>query len=67
MLTKVVDIRGDEYAILPDNDLRRVHTVYGKSTDIKPTEGIFNADRFYEMDTGNVFMFDEETAAWILQ
>lgn len=40
---------------------------YGKSTDIKPVDGIRNGDVFYEIDTQKVFMFDEETKSWIEQ
>lgn len=39
---------------------------YGLSTDTKPTDA-FNADPFYEMDTGKVFLFDAENSVWIEQ
>lgn len=40
---------------------------YGLSTDNKPTDGVVNASVFYEMDTGTVFMFDEEHKVWLEQ
>jgi hypothetical protein len=40
--------------------------LYLKSTDTKPLD-VENASSIYEMDTGNVYMFDEETKQWILQ
>lgn len=40
--------------------------IHGKSTDEKPLT-YANASVFYEMDTGNVFMFDAEDKVWIEQ
>ena len=34
------------------------------STDEKPTQGVLNGSCLIEMDTGKVFFFDEEGAAW---
>ena len=67
METKVIQIEGTEYAIMPNGDLRKVVTVYGKSTLEKPKAGMFNADRYYEMDTKNVYLFDAEAQDWLLQ
>lgn len=39
----------------------------GKSTDIKPTENELNGSIFYEMDTGDVYLFDAETSTWLKQ
>ena len=39
----------------------------GKSTDIKPTEGIQNGRGFIEMDTGEYYKFDLETKTWLKQ
>ena len=36
----------------------------GLSTDEKPTEDVPNGSTFLEMDTGNVFVFDEENTRW---
>lgn len=49
-----------------------VMSIYGKSTDTKPThefqgERIVNGSTFYEMDTKNAFMYDEETHTWLAQ
>lgn len=67
MITRVIQIDGSDYAIKQNGDIRKVETVYGKSTDTKPTGGCFNADRFYEMDTQKVFLYDEEIADWLEQ
>lgn len=45
-----------------------VWELYGKSTDEKPVhDRIPNGSTFYEMDTGNIFMFDAEEKVWISQ
>lgn len=42
---------------------------YGKAADIKPTDdypkGPYNADFFFEIDTGKMYMFDAETKRWL--
>ena len=43
-----------------------VQEVYCKSTDEKPIKGMRNADRLMEMDTLNIYMFEEEAKEWIL-
>ena len=36
----------------------------GLSTDTKPTTGIITGSTFMEVNTGNVFMFDEVSSEW---
>ena len=36
----------------------------GLSTDTKPTEGLATGSRFTEVDTGDVYAFDEVGGAW---
>lgn len=48
------------------------HTIYGHwihdvrllSTDTKPTEHIHNGSTCIEMDTGKIYMFDEDNSLW---
>lgn len=40
-------------------------TLYGLSTDQKPTEGIGNGSCFIEMNTGKVYWFDGASGTWI--
>lgn len=56
---KVRDIHSDT--------LRDKEEFYGLSTDEKPIDDAHNADIFYEMDTGKVFMFDEDNKQWLEQ
>lgn len=46
---------------------RKIYEFAGLSTDEKPTEGQINASTFYEIDTGDVYAFDEDSKAWFLQ
>lgn len=43
------------------------NTFVGVSTDPKPTERAVNGSMFWEMDTSKVYMFNEESAEWVLQ
>lgn len=38
---------------------------FGKSTDNKPDDGIVTGSVFVEVDTGKVYLYDEETDAWL--
>lgn len=64
MVTKIIAERGGEYAVV-DGQTRAVATHYGLSSDTKPIDGVKNADRFCEMDTGNVYLYDEANKAWL--
>lgn len=51
---------------------RQIITFFGLAADTKPTGNwnvakIENGSKFYEMDSGNVYMFDEENQVWLLQ
>jgi hypothetical protein len=62
LITKNIELDGSEIAI--NDGYRKIVTAYGLSTDEKPIDGYKNADRFIEMDTGNVSIFDEENKKW---
>ena len=64
MITKIIEIRGEDHRICDNGDVERVAEYYGKSTDAKPVDAA-NADRFIEMDTGKVFLFDEDSETWL--
>lgn len=68
MITKVINIDGDDYLVRPDKTRIKQETYWGKSTDEKPfDDNVHNADLFFEFDTGNVYVFDEDNKEWILQ
>ena len=48
------------------NEYRTCKESRGLSTDPKPTDWD-NGSIYYEMDTGKVFMYDEEHGIWIEQ
>ena len=46
--------------------LEKTYEYIGLSTDTKPTTDIPNGSSFFEMDTGDTYYFDAETAQdWI--
>ena len=65
MICCVIKIDGDDHVIRPNGDTPKRAEYYGLSTDTKPTKGVNNADVFFEMDTGSVFVFDEENQVWL--
>ena len=46
-----------------DNEKNYIEAA-GLSTDTKPTAGIITGSSFIEVDTGTVFVFDEEGGEW---
>ena len=40
---------------------------YGNSSEDKPSNGIATGSKFTEVDTGNVYLFDELTQEWYPQ
>ena len=39
--------------------------LYGTSSDSKPTTGIVTGSVFVEVNTGKVFLFNEDASAWV--
>ena len=44
-----------------------VNEYYGLSTDTKPTADEPNGSTFHEIDTGNMYMYNEAGGTWVLQ
>lgn len=42
-------------------------TIYGTSSETKPTTGIITGSVFVEVDTGKAYLFNETTSAWVEQ
>ena len=42
----------------------RYSEMFGLSTDTKPTDGLITGSKFTEVDTGDVYLFDEESDTW---
>lgn len=64
MVTKTIKVKGGEYVVEADGRLRPVATYFGLEKDAKPYDGVKNADRFMETNTGTVYIFDEEGQKW---
>lgn len=41
-----------------------IQTIYGLSTDTKPTKSVQNGSAFIEMNTGKIYFFDAENKQW---
>jgi hypothetical protein len=42
-------------------------TIFGTSSEAKPTTGIITGSVFVEVDTGKAYLFNETTSAWVEQ
>lgn len=40
-------------------------TMFGLSTDEKPTSGVVNGSAFIEMDSSTIYFFDAASSQWI--
>ena len=65
MITKIITAKGGEFAVGADGRLRPVETHFGLSTDTKPTEGVQNAERYFEMDSGDLYLYDADGKQWL--
>jgi hypothetical protein len=45
----------------------KVCTIFGTSSETKPTSGLAMGSVFVEVDTGKAFLFNESTSAWVEQ
>jgi hypothetical protein len=49
-----------------DGSIDKKVECYGLSTDEKPVN-VPNSSVFYEMDTGDCYLFDAENSQWLMQ
>lgn len=47
-----------------DNVVIALVTIYGNSSDDKPTDGIANGSVFIETDTKKLYIYDESAEEW---
>ena len=50
-----------------DGSYKKVVTIFGTSSETKPTTGIAFGSVFVEVDTGKAFLFNESTSLWVEQ
>ena len=43
----------------------RISDLFGTSSDTKPSAGYANGSTFTEVDTGDVYLFDESAGEWV--
>ena len=56
MIRKMVDRYFDEET--------KYAEMFGLSTDTKPTSGLITGSLFVEVDTGKVYLFNEDASTW---
>ena len=56
MIRRLVDRFFDEDA--------KYSEMFGLSTDSKPTTGLISGSKFTEVDTGDIYLFDEDGKTW---
>ena len=47
-------------------DEKVLNEFYGLSTDNKPTENVATGSVFFEVDTGDIYLYDEIGEEWII-
>lgn len=67
MVTEVIHAKGGQISVHADGTRSQRSEYYWLSTDVKPSEGVENADVGYEMDTKKVYLFDLTNKVWIEQ
>jgi ABC-type proline/glycine betaine transport system ATPase subunit len=50
-----------------DANGKRYVTIFGTSSESKPTQGFCMGSCFIEVDTGKAYLFNETTSAWVEQ
>lgn len=60
-------IKVSEFYDNADNSMKQMVSCAGLSTDDKPTAGIATGSDFTEVDTGDVYFFNEVSGSWVKQ
>jgi hypothetical protein len=50
-----------------DNTGVKYVTIFGASSETKPTTGIITGSVFVEVDTGKAYLYNESSSTWIEQ
>lgn len=56
-----------EISVTIGPDGKKVSTIYGTSSEAKPTQNIAMGSVFIEVDTGKAYLFNETTSTWVEQ
>lgn len=48
-----------------DGTVLNIANLFGTSSDSKPTTGYANGTVFLEVDTGKIYLFNENTSTWV--
>lgn len=60
-------IRAKNVSLMEVKDGAALYTadLYGTSEDTKPTAGYANGSTFLEVDTGKIYLFNEDASEWV--
>lgn len=58
-------IRATDAIIIDYENNKQIANLFGTSNDSKPTTGYANGATFLEVDTGKIFLFNEDTSTWV--
>lgn len=61
-----IRISNNEIYCLENGTVAHMTEFFGNSTDTKPTDNLVNGSTFTEVDTGDVYLFDEVAGDWVL-
>lgn len=58
-------IRATNEIIIDIENNKRIANLFGTSEDTKPTTGFANGATFLEVDTGKIYLFNEDASEWV--
>lgn len=58
-------IRATNEIIIDIENNKRIANLFGTSDDTKPTTGFANGATFLEVDTGKIYLFNEDASEWV--
>lgn len=62
-----IRVVGDVLTQDESGNLLHIQSLFGLSTDSKPTTGLATGSSFVEVDTGKVYLFNETSSTWVEQ
>lgn len=51
--------------VTEEGQAKFIAELFGTSNDDKPTSGYCNGTTFLEVDTGKIYLFNEDTSSWV--
>lgn len=58
-------IRATNAVLIDYENNIQIANLFGTSEDTKPTTGYANGSTFLEVDTGKIYLFNEDASEWV--